>query len=118
MRQPLSSLTRLVVAAVLAGGATGAVADIRGFLDVNGTFSTINVPGARLTWAYGINDSGQIVGRFDDNIGGHGFLYAGGTFSTINVPGSVFTVATGINNAGQIVGWFYDRDVNPHGFLY
>jgi len=50
MRQPLSSLTRWVVAGLLAGLATGAVAD--GFLLVNGTFSTINVPYVYSSMAY------------------------------------------------------------------
>jgi hypothetical protein len=35
-----------------------------GFLDVNGIFSTIDVPGAHDTIANGINNSGHIVGTF------------------------------------------------------
>jgi hypothetical protein len=33
-----------------------------GFVDTGGSFTTIDVPGAVGTTAYGINDSGQIVG--------------------------------------------------------
>ena len=33
-----------------------------GFLDSGGTFTAIDVPGADYTFAYGINDGGQIVG--------------------------------------------------------
>ena len=65
MRQSLSSLTRWVVAAVLAGLATGANAQsplASGFLDVNGTFTSIDVPGAIATELNGINDVGHIVG--------------------------------------------------------
>jgi probable HAF family extracellular repeat protein len=36
----------------------------RGFLYAGGTFSTIDVPGAELTVAYGINDVKHIVGAF------------------------------------------------------
>jgi len=76
------------------------------------TFTTINVPGARLTEAFGINDSGQIVGSFVDSLGTHGFLQDGATFTTIDVPGApiFLTSARGINDSGQIVGDF------PGGF--
>jgi probable HAF family extracellular repeat protein len=98
----------------------------QGFLYVNGTFSTINVPGASETWAYDINEAGQIVGSFqnrpESNDGiYHGFLDVNGTFSTIDVPGASETFAEGINDAGQIVGFFRtdgDRAFLYHGFLY
>ena len=38
------------------------------------TFTTIDVPGAYQTVAYGIDASGQIVGVYVDAGGGHGFL--------------------------------------------
>ena len=79
------------------------------FADSAYSFTTIEVPGARDTQALGINDSGQIVGRFVDATGAHGFVDTGGSFTTIDVPenpGSAGIAATGINNNGQIVGWF------------
>ena len=42
---------------------------------VSFTLITIDVPGAFFTQAFGINDSGQIVGFFSNEIGNHGFLY-------------------------------------------
>jgi uncharacterized membrane protein len=45
-----------------------------GFLESGGIFTTIDVPGATQTCAYGINDLGQIVGSFSDGTGTHGFL--------------------------------------------
>src|SRR3954453_11701149 len=112
MKQPLSSLTRWVVAVVVAGLETAASG--AGFLDINGKFTTIigDPPSGNYTDATGINNAGHIVG----NNGGHGFLKVGGTFSIIDVPGSDFTSATGINNAGHIVGWFDDGQ-GRHGFL-
>ena len=87
------------------------------------TFTAIDIPGATLTSANDINDSGQIVGSYRDATGGHGFVDGGGAFTTINVPfnlggGLVFeTFVTGINHRGQIVG-----QINPgpttQGFLY
>ena len=73
-----------------------------------GTFTTIDVPGASDTVAYGINGSGQIVGRFWDGARGHGYLLSGGTFTTIDVLGASGTLASGINDFGQIVGRFSD----------
>lgn len=92
------------------------------FLLSDGTFTTFNVPGAlpNTTIAEGINNSGEIVGWFEDSAGEHGFLYANGVFTTINVPGSTGTQALGINNAGQIVGPFSTSSsgVQPQSFLY
>jgi hypothetical protein len=64
MWQPLSSLTTWVVSSVLAGLETGPIADphVGGFLEVNGTFTNIDVPVTRRTHALGINDAGHIVG--------------------------------------------------------
>lgn len=81
------------------------------------TFTTIDVPGGRLIQASGINDGGQIVGRYDDPIGsntGHGFLDSDGSFTPIDVPGARSTYATGINDGGQIVGRYDDT---PPGSL-
>ena len=67
------------------------------------TFTTIDVPAATFTRAFGINDGGQIVGDFLDARGEHGFLKDGATFTTIDGAfGS--TLALGINDVGQIVG--------------
>jgi probable HAF family extracellular repeat protein len=46
-----------------------------GFLYRNGSYLTVDVPGAIRTDAYGINDAGQIVGEYEDaNFVGHGFV--------------------------------------------
>ena len=88
--------------------------------DAGGTFTTIDVPDATYTWAYGINGAGQVVGFFFPPYpsNGHGFLRdTGGTFTTIDVPGATGdTEAHGINNTGQIVGTFKDAS-GTHGFL-
>ena len=82
----------------------------RGFVYTGGSFSPIDVPGSLFTVAQGINDSGQIVGSFQDATGGHavhGYVYTGGSFSPIDVPGaSQQTYATGINDGSQVVGIF------------
>jgi hypothetical protein len=47
-----------------------------GFLDVGGVFTTIDDPLAlpASTWARGINNSGEIVGLYQDATGYHGFI--------------------------------------------
>ena len=80
-----------------------------GFLYANGSFTTINVPGATGgTYGGGIDNSGNmIVGNYIDGTGSHGFLYANGSFTTIDVPGDPNnTSARGINDSGEIVGYF------------
>ena len=93
----------------------------QGFLDSNGTFTTLTVPGASGTNTVpaGINNAGQIVGSYVDSSGiAHAFLYSGDTYTTLDdplaFPGA--TRAVGINDLGQIVGYY--RDVTGlHGFL-
>jgi uncharacterized membrane protein len=93
-----------------------------GFLDVGGTFTTIDVSGVsgRVTFTRptGINDAGHIVGQFEENGAFKSFLDVDGTFTTIAVPipGVEETFAEGINNAGMIVGYFHDGKGN-HGFV-
>ena len=85
-------------------------------------FTTIDVPGATLTSASGINGQGDIVGFFVDAAGQqHGFLRSGGQYRTIDYPNGHAILARGINDAGDIVG-SYQRPgetggVPAHGFL-
>ena len=75
-----------------------------------GVYTNLSVFGALYTAAYGINNSGQIVGSFSgaypNNSGPLGFLYQEGEFVIIDFPASGGTSAYGINNLGEIVGSF------------
>jgi probable HAF family extracellular repeat protein len=90
---------------------------IHGFVEINGTLTTLDVPGAFRTEAYGMNDSGVVVGGFSDATGEHGFSYNGVKYSTIDLGTQHFTVATGINNAGQIIGYYGATGGTTLGFL-
>jgi probable HAF family extracellular repeat protein len=81
--------------------------------------TTIDVPVAQMTWANGINNSGQVVGYYNDAVSGdyHGFLYDDGIYSLIDLPGASATVASGINDSGQIVGYGQFQNFQFHGFL-
>lgn len=48
--------------------------DIHGFLLRGGIYTAIDVPGATLTLAYGVNSSDQVVGGYVDSTGIHGYL--------------------------------------------
>jgi hypothetical protein len=75
---------------------------------VDGSYTTLDVPGSGETDAFGINDAGQIVGSFFDDSGFHGFLLdVDGSYTTLDVPGANQTEAHGINNVGIIAGLYY-----------
>jgi hypothetical protein len=77
--------------------------------------TTLYVPGAIDTEAYGI-DGGNIVGYYKDgSYNYHGFSYDGTTYTTLDVPGASNTEAYGIDG-GNIVGYYYDGSY--HGFSY
>jgi uncharacterized membrane protein len=84
-----------------------------------GSFTILDFPGAgvKATTALGINDDGEIVGRYDDAQGvRHGFLRSEDGFTTINFPGAVVTVAAGINDGGTVAGTYVSTDRVRHAF--
>ena len=56
--------------------------------------------------AYGINDSGQVVGMPTPPATPlqHAFLYSGSTMTDLGTLGGTISSATGINASGQVVG--------------
>jgi probable HAF family extracellular repeat protein len=73
----------------------------------HGKFRRIDYPGSVQTEAFGINDAGDIVGRYLDSNGvNHGFLLSDGDFTTFDAAGPN-TFAWGINSKGNIVGWAF-----------
>ena len=91
---------------------TGAV---RGFLrDAQGVYTSIEAPDSTQTVAFGINNAGQIAGRYlDAQSRQRGFLLDQGVFTTIDAtpPGRV-TLVVDINDRGQLTGGF---DFVTHG---
>ncbi len=71
--------------------------DDHAFLYSNGTMTDLGVLGGDYSYAYGINDSGQIVGYSD----GHAFLYSGSTMKDLGTLGGTTSRAYGINASGQ-----------------
>jgi probable HAF family extracellular repeat protein len=91
------------------------------------TCTSFNNPSSSYaTDAFGINDLGQIVGRYESSTVPNApsqddaFLDSGDAFTSIAVPGAInfSTEAWGINDAGQIVGDYEDSTLSTQGFLY
>jgi probable HAF family extracellular repeat protein len=85
------------------------------------TYTTLpDAPGAtpKATEAYGINDSGEIVGFYHPAGGEYqGFSYSGGVFTTLDAFGTLDTVAFDVSNNGMIVGLAGDFTAQQ-GFAY
>src|SRR5581483_8844335 len=72
-----------------------------GFIYSGGVYTDVGPPNATAgSVAVGINDAGQVVGYFSDQVGEHGFVYTNGTYTTLDVPGALVTLAGAINNNG------------------
>jgi probable HAF family extracellular repeat protein len=95
-----------------------------GFVDQNGTFTSVSDPNtsptAPFTQLLGVNNSDIAAGFYVDlNGNAQGFTYniATAQFTPVMDPNGTSTTATGINTAGLISGFFTDANGNVHGFL-
>jgi hypothetical protein len=103
----------------------GTPGSLHGFLrDRRGRVRRMDVPGAKGSVAYRINDHRQIVGYHSDTSASpdfaadvRGFLLDRGRFTRIAVPGASGTQPLGVDNHGAIVGDYIDRTGTVHGFL-
>jgi len=94
-------------------------------LSKKGVVTTLDFPGASDTAAYGINESGTVVGQWDllDSNGNllitYGFMWKKGSFTQIDFPGSGDTYLFGINARGDLVGGWDTAITSPleHGFV-
>ena len=95
---------------------------IHGFVWNRGKFTQVDAPDANITYLHGINNRGQVVGHFREDIHAlaHGFLWANGEFTSLDIPGVLVvgqrTETMGINDRGQVVGTFQSGGVD-RGFL-
>jgi probable HAF family extracellular repeat protein len=87
--------------------------------DGNYTYTNIDYPDAYFTTPTAVNDHGEIVGYYLDQLLGsyHGFLYSGGVYTTIDDPEGA-TFPQGINNNGEITGVVEVGLTQTHGFTY
>ena len=82
-------------------------------------FTTVNVPGAVATALGGINNSGVIVGQYEDKSALlHCFMLVGKKVTTINYPKVASDSCIHINSAGAIVGDAKISSTVSKGFVY
>lgn len=87
-----------------------------GFMRAAGKITNLDYPEAKITACYAINNSGEVVGQYQDTEGVfHAFLYSNGTYTNIDPPGAIDAGAGGINNLGEIAGFYGDAQ-GAHGF--
>lgn len=104
----LIGLTLLLISFAVAGDAPARNPRIR----------QIKFPGASGTSAYGVNNSGVVVGQyFITGVATHGFMLDHGQGTTLDDPNGTNTLCRGINSAGEIVGAYTAPSGNNHGFL-
>jgi len=97
-------------------------AQVDAFLKLaSGRFITIAAPGAAMTQAFGVNDSGEVVGTYTVGTGNnavtHGFTWLGGRFVSVDISGASATFINGVNNEGDLVGFYTDAKGNTDGFF-
>ncbi len=82
-----------------------------GYLLSNGTFTQFDVEGATQTRLSGINDAGDLIGRYYIGSSEFPFIKVGGVMQTIHIHDQVrpggYIFPGGINNEGEFVGWYY-----------
>jgi len=91
------------------------------FLNVRQVVSTFSVPGATATFAFQVNDSGQITGYYiDSSEMTHGYMRdsAGALTYPIDVPDAAGTLLLGNNASNWVVGRYTDTSGVTHGLFY
>ncbi len=108
-----------------AGGEVAGYINGTGFVADGGPMTSIGtLPGGSASYAYGVNDSGVVVGFSNTGSGAYdAFTYSGGKMTDVTVAdnislnGSTFNFATSINASGEIAGYI-SYTAGTHAFLY
>lgn len=110
------------------GTIVGSFADASGAIHAfkrfsNGSTSQLDYPGAAQTVAYGINDSGTIVGFYSKtaspNVWRHGFIYSSGKWATLDYPNnSLQTTLNGISNSNLITATTIQGSNALNSYIY
>ncbi len=85
------------------------------------TLPAVAPPAGWSAAAYGINDSGTVVGFVyppDDSIENGFVVTRNGEYQEFSVPWAAYTEARGINNRGVITGTVYFNGPGSAGFIY
>jgi probable HAF family extracellular repeat protein len=101
----------LAVALVIAGGCQAYAGLLYSVVDLGA------LPGGNTSYAYGVNNLGQVAGEAFIAAGQRAFFWdaATGMVDIGVLPGGVVSVAYGINDSGQVVGYSPVRNQMPGG---
>jgi hypothetical protein len=93
-----------------------------GFIDIHGTFTTIDFPNKTsvLTQLLSLNDKSEIAGYWQNGAGTQfPFVVHGSVFTGLDkvLPSNTSAQATGVNDAGDVSGFYVDSAGINHGFL-
>jgi uncharacterized membrane protein len=81
------------------------------------TLQRLDPPGSHYSFAFGLNNTGLVVGSFvDANNVYEGFIYNGSTYKEISQSASL-TQANGVNDNNIVVGDYIGMDELSHGFF-
>jgi uncharacterized membrane protein len=89
---------------------------IKAYVIDRGVYTEFAAPGAAITQAWDVNQSGEVVGAYFDGETYRGFLRNQAGLSTVEFPGAAWTRAFGINAAGDLVG-AYAKDGIIRGYI-
>jgi len=105
---------------VAAVAALSALTPVTGADEPSFVFTSIDVPDAIATSAFGINARGEIVGFYRDASNRqHGYVLGRHGLRSIDYPGAALTDARGIGPDGEVVGAYRNPGepaVNFHGY--
>jgi len=94
----------------------------QGFVNINGTTTTLSIPGAVSSDISGINNSDRIVGGYFDAASiEHGVVVIasnGAVKAPLDFSGAVTTLFRGINDQDLFVGRYVNSDASVHGLLF
>jgi len=106
---------------VVAGYTLDPLTAAHGYFYDRGVVTPYDVPGSNSTLLYGLNDSGNLCGRYTVPNGpgtGTGFASIGGTITDIAIGAADFVSPQAINNNDELVGWYsVSGESGQHGFF-
>jgi probable HAF family extracellular repeat protein len=89
------------------------------FLYSGGEMSPLGTLGGAYSYAYAINQLGDIAGNSETKDGlQHAYLWPGDAMKDLGTLGGGRSQANGINSRGQVVGWAYPASGTWRAFLY
>ncbi len=91
-----------------------------GFIETNGHYTILNVPGSANTIPDFITASGVVGGSYtsDALLAPVGFIFLSGKYYAFLPPGAFSSGVTGIGPGGEVVGSYLDAQIKQHGFIY